>query len=131
MLDFVVGKYNYSLTHSLTHLLKKLLRHDKVPALLLHDSPGLPRVGVLLVGNNREVEHFPSLVVIPKASLRRAKQAQKCCKNVLMKHERTKRAKRIEWNNVSLVVDVAVCSHFARSPASMLVFLKLAHLDER
>jgi len=24
-----------------------------------------------------------------------------------MKHERTKRAKRIEWNNVSLVVDVA------------------------
>jgi len=30
-----------------------------------------------------------------------------------MKHERTKRAKRIE--GISLVVDVAVCSHFARS----------------
>ena len=37
-------------------------------------------------------------------------------------HEQTKRAKRIEW--VSLVVDVAVCSHFARSIASILVFLK-------
>ena len=36
------------------------------------------------------------------------------------------KAKRIEW--VSLVVDVAVCSHFARSIASILVFLKARSL---
>jgi len=43
-----------------------------------------------------------------------------------MKHEQTKRAKRIEW--VSLAVDVAVCSHFAGFIASMFVFLKARSL---
>jgi len=39
-----------------------------------------------------------------------------------------KRVKRIEWNNVSLVVDVAVCSHFAGFIASVLVFIKARSL---
>ena len=41
-----------------------------------------------------------------------------------MKDERNERAKRIGW--VSLVVDVAVRSHFAHLIASMLVFQRLA-----
>ena len=35
-----------------------------------------------------------------------------------------KRAKRIGWNNVSLIVDVTVCSHFAHFIARMLVLIK-------
>jgi len=40
--------------------------------------------------------------------------------------KRVKRVKRIEWNNVSLVVDLAVCSHFAGFIASFSSSSRLA-----
>jgi len=49
-------------------------------------------------------------------------------RQILIKHERTKRTKRIRIEWVSLVVDVAVCCHFARFIASILVFLKARSL---
>ena len=59
---------------------------------------------------------------------RRAKRSEARRGAFLMKHERTKRAKRIEWGSVSSVVDVAVCSHFAGFIASILGFLKARSL---
>jgi len=59
---------------------------------------------------------FPRLVVYlnvarVKLALKPKLLELRRAKRLLIKHERTKRAKRVEW--VSL--DVAVCSHFARS----------------
>ena len=72
-----------------------------------------------------------NVLIVVFVVLRRAKK--RCA--FLMKQEQNERFKRIEWNNVSLVVDVAIMSVAISRDSSRLIFVfikarfaSLAHL---